>query len=82
MEVVAKMNDEVNLDLELKNERRANFRDRIWFIKYWVKFIKTHPDEEWSKGQATLIDSQIKSVRDFYKNVKNPTLKRRACLGS
>ena len=45
-----------------------NFKDRIWFIKYWANYIRTHPDEEWSKGQAVLINSQIQSVREFYKN--------------
>ena len=44
---------------ELKEEKRKNFKERIWFIKYWANYIKTHPDEEWSKHQKRLIDAQF-----------------------
>ena len=55
---------------EIKKDKNRNFRERIWFIKYWANFIKTHSDEEWSRGQAILINSQLQSARDFYKNRK------------
>lgn len=55
---------------EIKTDKIRNFRDRIWFIKYWANYVKTHSDKEWSKGQAILIDSQFQSARDFYKNLK------------
>ncbi len=52
---------EVKVDLEeLKKERRRNFKERLWFIEYWVNYIKTHSDEEWSEQQKVLIDSQLK----------------------
>ena len=50
----------INFD-DLKKEKAANFKERIWFIKYWVSFMKEHSDEEWSRGQAMLIDSQIQN---------------------
>ena len=40
---------------------KTNKEDRINFIKYWVKFIKTHSDKEWSKQQNLLINSVIKN---------------------
>lgn len=49
--------------------------DRREFIIYWARYVKTHPDEEWSEQQRKLIDSQIKSVREFYK--KNPEIAMR-----
>ena len=55
---------------EIKTDKMRNFRDRIWFIKYWANYVKTHSDKDWSKGQAILIDSQFQSARDFYKNLK------------
>ena len=55
---------------ELANEKKRNFQERIWFIKYWANFMRTHADEEWSKGQSVLIDSQLKNSRYFYKNKK------------
>jgi hypothetical protein len=55
---------------EIKNDRMRNFRERIWFIKYWVEFMKINSDEEWSKGQKDLIDSQFQKSDEFYKRLK------------
>jgi len=52
---------------EMNEEKGKNFKERIWFIKYWAEYIKTHSDREWSKGQNVLIDSQIKSARESLK---------------
>ena len=38
---------------------KNNEEDRINFIKYWVKYMKSHSDEEWSQQQNVLINSQI-----------------------
>ncbi|HJZ18694.1 MAG TPA: hypothetical protein VJ208_01155 [Candidatus Nanoarchaeia archaeon] len=56
---------------KINSKKKENFKERIWFIKYWANFIKTHPDKEWSKGQAILIDSQFQSARYFYKSLEN-----------
>ena len=39
---------------------KNNKEDRINFIKYWVKYIKSHTDKEWSRQQNVLINSVIK----------------------
>jgi len=39
---------------------KNNKEDRENFIKYWVNYIKTHSDKEWSSQQKVLIDSQIR----------------------
>jgi len=44
---------------------KTNEEDRINFIKFWVDYIKTHSDEEWSKAQNLLIDSQLKSAQEI-----------------
>ncbi len=46
--------------------------ERKEFIKFWVNYVRTHSDIDWSEQQKKLIDSQIKSVREFYK--KNPEI--------
>jgi hypothetical protein len=46
--------------------------DRKEFIRFWANYVKTHKDKEWSKQQKKLIDSQIKSSREFLK--KNPKI--------
>jgi hypothetical protein len=52
---------EVKVDLEeLKRFKEQNAKERLKFIDFWVNYIKTHSDKEWSKQQNALIDSQIK----------------------
>lgn len=55
---------------EIKNDRMRNFKDRIWYIKYWAEFMKANSDELWSKGQADLINSQFQSSKSFYDNLE------------
>jgi hypothetical protein len=71
MEMVTKVDPKnIKVDFEAKNERMKNFRDRIWFIKYWVEFMKINSDEEWSKGQAELIDSQFETSKEVYEDLE------------
>lgn len=48
---------------ESDKDRSENFKERLWFIKYWVEFMKKNSDEVWSKGQKELIDSQFMNVK-------------------
>ncbi len=60
----------MKIDLkELEKEKEKNFKERLKFISYWVKFIKEHPDEEWSRQQNIIINSQLKQERKI--EVKN-----------
>lgn len=38
---------------------KNNKEDRLNFVKFWVEYIKTHSDEDWSEQQAMLIDAQV-----------------------
>ncbi len=63
--------EEVNVDLnELEDFKKRNFEERLWFIDFWANYIKEHSDEEWSKQQNVLINSQILNIREFYKNLE------------
>lgn len=44
---------------QLKEERQVNFQERLKFIDFWVGYIKTHSDREWSMQQNIIIDAQI-----------------------
>lgn len=57
---------------ELQKEKSENFKERLWFINYWTEYIKSHSDEDWSKQQKVLIDSQIENSRALAKNKQNP----------
>jgi len=53
---------------EINNKRifmkpgKNNQEDRENFIKYWAEFINNNEDEEWSKQQNALINSQIRNA--------------------
>lgn len=53
-----------NMDME-KNKRifmkpgETNEEDRRNFIKFWVKYMKSTSDKEWSKQQNVIINSQL-----------------------
>ncbi len=70
--MVAKVNPkDISVDFgELKNDRMRNFKDRIWYVKYWVEFMKKNSDEDWSEGQKELIDSQFQKADEFYKKLE------------
>ena len=60
----------MHVDLEkLKKWKKQNAQERLEFIDYWVEYIKTHSDEEWSRQQNVLIDSQIKTSRALNKKI-------------
>ena len=40
-------------------KNKENRQDRIWMVKHWAEFIRTHSDKEWSKQQKEFIDSLI-----------------------
>ena len=44
---------------ELKKQKEKNFKERLEFIKFWTKYIKSHSDKEWSNQQNIIINSQI-----------------------
>lgn len=53
---------------EFMKPGKDNKEDRINFVKFWVKYIQTHTDVEWSKQQNKLINSQLQISRELQKN--------------
>ena len=45
-------------------------QERLKFVEFWADYVKTHPDREWSKQQAVIINSQIQNARWFYKKLQ------------
>ena len=51
---------EIKVDLEeLRKFKEQNFKERLEFVDWWVDFMKTHSDKEWSKYQKKVIDGQF-----------------------
>jgi len=53
--------------------RRLNNEDRMWFVKYWANYVKTHSDKVWSRQQNVLINS-------MFRNAQNSKLTRKEYL--
>jgi hypothetical protein len=43
--------------------------ERLSFVKFWARYVRTHSDREWSEQQRVLIDSQMNNSRDFYERL-------------
>jgi len=43
---------------------KDNKEERENFVQFWAEFVKTHSDEEWSRQQNIVIDSQITKTLD------------------
>lgn len=55
---------------------KTNQEDRENYIRFWVEYMKSMSDEEWSKQQNIIINSQLQSAdHETYLKVKG--LKRK-----
>lgn len=50
---------------EFEGDQRRNMEQRRAMIKRWAEYVRTHDDEEWSRQQNRLIDSQLQSANDL-----------------
>ena len=55
---------------------KTNQEDRENFIKFWVEYMKSMPDKEWSKQQNVIINSQLQGA-DHKTYMKIKGLKRK-----
>lgn len=53
---------------EFKRSHRQNVQQRRAFIKRWAEYVRTHDDEDWSRQQNKLIDSQLQSANEMARN--------------
>jgi hypothetical protein len=45
--------------------RDRNAEERRAFIKQWAEYVRTHDDEEWSRQQKKVVDSQLQSAKEL-----------------
>jgi len=50
---------------EFEADQRRNTEQRRAMIKRWAEYVRTHDDEEWSRQQNRLIDSQLQSANEM-----------------
>ena len=54
-------------------DREKNFKSRLEFVRLWASYVKSHPNEVWSKQQADFINSVLRTANqdvELYKKVK------------
>ena len=51
--------------MELKFDREQNRKERLTFIRRYSKWVKSVPNEVWSRQQASLINSFLSSSKNF-----------------
>ena len=42
-----------------------NLRQRREFVRFWADYVRTHDDKTWSEQQKTLINSVLRSAKQF-----------------
>lgn len=50
----------MNLE-KLEEKKKKNKNQRREFVKTWARYVKEHRDEEWSRQQNKILDSQVRS---------------------
>ena len=45
------------------NFKKKNQKERLEFVDFWSRYIKDHPDREWSKQQNVIINSCLRSSK-------------------
>lgn len=43
-----------------------NQKSRLWYVRYWVQYMKKMPSEVWSKQQNILINSALENAKQFH----------------
>ncbi len=51
--------------MELKFDKKQNLEERLCFLRFYVKWVKSVPNEVWSKQQAEFIDSLFDNAKNF-----------------
>ncbi len=51
--------------MELRFNRERNRMERLTFIRRYSKWVKSVPNEVWSRQQASLINSFLSSSKNF-----------------
>ena len=51
--------------MDSKFDREENLKERLKFIRFYAKWVKTVPNAIWSKQQAEFIDSLFENAKNF-----------------
>ncbi len=56
--------------MELKFDKKQNMAERLKFLRFYCQWVKSVPNEVWSKQQAEFIDSLFDNAKNFSLDAK------------
>ncbi len=56
--------------MELIFDRKKNLKERLEFVRFYSQWVKSVPNEVWSKQQAEFIDSLFENAKNFSMDAK------------
>ncbi len=51
--------------MESKFDKKQNLKERLQFLRFYSQWVKSVPNEVWSKQQAEFIDSLFDNAKNF-----------------
>ena len=51
--------------MDSKFDKEQNLKERLKFVRFYAKWIKSVPNEVWSKQQAEFIDDLFDNSKNF-----------------
>ena len=51
-------------------DRERNLLQRLEFVRFYARWVKSVPNEVWSEQQAVIINSMVKNARNFMMSVE------------
>lgn len=62
-------------------DKEKNLFQRLEFVRFYAKWVKSVPNEVWSRQQAMLINSMIKNARNFMLTAEKYLESKKRCKG-
>ncbi len=52
-------------NMESMFDKKQNLEERLKFLRFYIQWVKSVPNEVWSKQQAEFIDSLFENAKNF-----------------
>jgi hypothetical protein len=56
--------------MESKFDKKQNLEERLKFVRFYSKWVKSVPNEVWSRQQVEFIDSLFENANNFQFDAK------------
>ena len=49
----------------MESDKERRLKERLEFVRFYARWVKSAPNEVWSRQQAVLIESFLESAKNF-----------------